>query len=266
MKNKKFIFGIVTIFVLSLVAFIPNQASAMTNDEEVKILGDVTATTPKSTGLSDQELINLFNVNSNNGSKVKVFSDYIDYSKPGSYQVIFYSANAQNPYDGALYSFLTVTDTPVELNVGSTHETIMQNETVDYKELFAVEAHEITKGDLTDQVIVDDSNVNLNIAGDYPITFSVTDSQGNTTSKDVTLTVKSGKPTITGDYYTKLDASIINLTDDLLIELFNVQSSEDKITVNQEGVDYSKPGEYHISFTATNEYGTTTLQSALIIQ
>ncbi len=60
-------------------------------------------------------------------------------------------------------------------------------------------------GDLTTQVIIDDSGVNSNIAGTYIVTYSVTDSSGKNTFADKTVIVQNNYNNNDNNYHSELD-------------------------------------------------------------
>ena len=65
-------------------------------------------------------------------------------------------------------------------------------------------ATDVEDGDLTSQVIIDDSGVNSNIAGTYIVRYSVTDSSGNYTFKDKTVVVQNNYNN-DSNYYSELE-------------------------------------------------------------
>ena len=78
---------------------------------------------------------------------------------------------------------ITFNQYTVYLNVGESF--IDSTYFADYK------ATDTEDGDLTSQVIIDDNNVNINVAGTYIVTYSVTDSAGNRTFKSKTVVIQN---------------------------------------------------------------------------
>ncbi len=64
------------------------------------------------------------------------------------------------------------------------------NEGEDLDLLFGITASDDEEGDLTSKIVVDDSNLDINTPGKYEVTFTVTDSDGNTTIEKETIEVK----------------------------------------------------------------------------
>ncbi len=252
----KKILSFLTSFALVLSIIFPTSLNASSVDGQAPVMhGLMTNEIEQTAPLTDNQLIDLFSVGTDDHSEVYVVQNYVDFTTPGTYQVGF---GATNDYGSSYFpAFLTITDKKSGLTTQVDSVKIMEGSTnVDYVELYGATATEITTGDLTDQIVVDDSNVYLNQAGTYEVIFSVVDSQGNVTTKTVELVVVDGHPTVEGSYYERVSLDDTK-TDQELIALFDVVSSESNIVVDQSIVDYSTKGQYNITFKATNGYGTT---------
>ncbi len=150
------------------------------------LLGDDAASTIEETVLSDEDLITLFEVYSIVDETVTVDQSGVDYSTPGDYDVIF-TDESSNEFVGVL----TVTDVLPTIDVNEGEVTIEIGSSLD--DILAglgYSATEITEGDLTDSVVIDDSSVDYNTAGTYEVVFSVTDEEGNIITKTVTVIVE----------------------------------------------------------------------------
>lgn len=257
----------VTSLTLIFGMIFPASLSASTVEGQAPVLdGEVTAEIQETAPLTDDELIDLFNITSNDGSSVEIIQNTVNYAKPGTYQIGF---EATNSYGSDYYpTFLTITDKPVTLTTETTTQTIMEDQTnVDYVSLFGAEATDVTKGDLTSQITVDDSDVILSQAGTYDLTFNISDDEGSTATQTVSLEVLNGKPVIEGSYSETITSGDVQ-TDQDLIELFGITSSESEIKVDTTKygvVDYSTPGTYQIEFSVTNSYGTSVHPAVLYI-
>ncbi len=192
----------------------------------------------------------------------------VDYNTPGSYSVELSATDSYGVVVNATASIIvedlmpsiTSSSEIAEIEVGTTN--------VDYISLFGVVATEIESGDLTSEVVVDDSNIDVNTTGTYPLTFTVSDNEGNNGYLILSLNVVRTftepdiiTPDVDGNYPPTISANDIVideetlLTDSELISLANVvvNDYEDSvvtavITSNQ--IDYSKPGTYELQFTA----------------
>ena len=66
-------------------------------------------------------------------------------------------------------------------------------------------ATDVEDGDLTNQVLIDDNEVNSNISGTYIVKYSVTDSAGNHTNQDKTVVVQNSYTVDENSNYSELD-------------------------------------------------------------
>ncbi len=135
------------------------------------------------------------------------------------------------------------------------------------KSLFNVSAIDFVEGDLTSDVIVDQSAVKYDVPGNYKVTFSVTDPTGNSISKDANLEVKILYPTISADdIYTNVDSISGVDIDDFLLNNANISVVETTKKINDVEVkstnlsNDSKAGIYDVTFEVSNDF----LQSANI--
>ena len=113
--------------------------------------------------------------------------------------------------------------------------------------------------DVALEIVVDDSQVDLDAVGTYDVTYSVTDAAGNTTSvpSTVTVTDDNSAPTIQGVHnislYLGSTASYrsgIVVTDD--------KDPAPKLEIDSSKVDLSNPGDYPLVYTARDMTGNET--------
>lgn len=132
----------------------------------------------------------------------------------------------------------------------------------EFDPLEGVTAHDAEDGDLTKDIKVLRNEVNPNVPGIYEVEYSVTDSDGNTTTKTIKVTVRSNeKPVINaedktievGDKFdpkegvTAHDAEDGDLTKDI------------KILKNE--VNPNVPGVYEVEYAVTDSDGNTTTKT-----
>ncbi len=150
------------------------------------LTGEVTATTTEETALSDEELISLFSVVNNSSESITVDQSAVDYKTPGDYPVIFTDESSDT-----LDTTLTITDVLPTLDVNEAEATIEVGSNLDdVLAMFSYSATEITEGDLTTSVVIDDTGVDYNTAGTYTLVLTVTDEEGNSVTKNVTVNVE----------------------------------------------------------------------------
>lgn len=128
--------------------------------------------------------------------------------------------------------------------------------------MMGISANDLEDGDLSENVKIIANDVNIDVPGDYHITYSVLDSDGNTTEKTITITVLSNdKPVITGQ-----DTSIkAGRTFDPLAGIAASDTEDGDITANIEilsnDVNPDIAGVYHITYSITDSDGNTTEQT-----
>ncbi len=155
--------------------------------EELSLLtGTDNASTYEEVSLTDEDLITLFEVTNSEELTITVNQSAIDYSTPGDYTVIFTDTD-DNEFTGSLtitdvLPTLTINNDTVTLATGSSLNNILEQLTYS--------ATEITEGDLTSSISIDDSAVDYSTAGSYDVIFSVQDEEGNEVSKTVTVIIE----------------------------------------------------------------------------
>lgn len=162
--------------------------------------------------------------------------------------------------------------TPEEMNAVPTIDandlTLEFGQAFDIKAL-AISALDKEDGDLTGKVEVK-GNVDVNKAGKYTLTLSVTDSKGAKATKQVVVTVKEEvKPEIN-------EAPVITSVDSLTLEFgqaFNngmlnasaIDKEDGKLEVKLEGtVNVNKAGKYTLTLSATDSKGLVTTKKVVV--
>ncbi len=77
--------------------------------------------------------------------------------------------------------------------INGIHDIVI-NQGEDLDLLAGITAIDDEEGNLTSKIVVDDSNLDINTPGKYEVTFTVTDSEGNTTIETETIEVKAIVP------------------------------------------------------------------------
>ncbi len=253
-----------------------DDALILKSDFVPKINSDVEKEIHVKDKKSDDELKSLFNVNvidkeeGDITSLVTVDQSGVDYDNTGEYDVVFTVKDSSNAHSiggsGDFYNEDTKTvklkiinDVPIIRADSEQNLAINKNLSDDeLKKLFNVSASDTEDGDLYSSVAVDSSAVDFTKVGDYTITFSVSDSLGETSSVDVILHISNEKPIIKSE--DKKESQIgKQLSDDDLFKLFNVSASDKEdgditslITIDQSSVDYNVPGTYEILLNVTD--------------
>ena len=197
-------------------------------------------------------------------NKIEILKNDVDTTKPGKYEVTYKVTDRK----GASYTkSITVTVNPkMEVlnaipTIKAEDKTLTVGDTFDPKA--DVTAEDVEDGDLTDKIEVLKNEVDTTKSGKYEVTYKVTDNQGASRTKTITVTVNpkieplNEAPTIdvtdkeitVGDKFdpkegvTAKDKEDGNLTD--------------KIEILKNTVDPSKPGVYEVTYKVTDSKGAS---------
>lgn len=167
--------GYTTDGVDSSVAVLDNQLPVITGEQETMVQQDASFDPMSTIQAMDTE-------DGDITTDVKVTGS-VDTSVSGTYDLTYEVTDS----DGNKTRFTrTVTVEAKPVITATTKETIQLGDAFD--SLAGVEATDKEDGDLTSQISVD-GDVDANRAGDYNLTYTVTDSDGNTTTLIRTITV-----------------------------------------------------------------------------
>ncbi|WP_415820377.1 immunoglobulin-like domain-containing protein, partial [Listeria booriae] len=147
--------------------------------------------------------------------------------------------------------------------ITATDHTLKQGGT--FNPLADVSATDPEDGNLTSSVKITANDVDTTKAGVYHVTYSVTDSDGNVTTKQVTVTVVSNDfPTIEAtDHTLKKGATFDPLADVSATDKEDGDLTKDiKVTAND--IDTSKEGTYHVTYTVTDSDNNTTTKTITV--
>lgn len=245
-------------------------AYLVSKDKKIPITVNVTDTTPPTADvISDLSFLTYTEVNANqlvenifdeskviatflNGEVTKVYTDGGEYNE----QLILTDEGNNTSILEAVISIIPDTEKPVIRGVKN--KTLYVNESIDY--LLGISATDDRDGDLTDELIVDDSNVNLSKEGVYIVMFNVTDVSGNTAKKKMKITVKKDiAPVISG---TKDKTIFLNESVDFLSGVSATDDRDgnitDKLIVDKSKVNTSKAGKYPVTYKITDSSGNKT--------
>lgn len=134
-------------------------------------------------------------------------------------------------------------------------KTIVQGTKFNYKE--GVTATDNEDGPLTDKIEVVEETVKIDTVGSYQVTYRVTDKNNTTTTKTITVTVtENKKPVINAE-----DKEVIQYRE--LNELDGVSATDEEdgkveVKVKNSTVKLDTPGDYEITYQATDTYNQTT--------
>ena len=197
-------------------------------------------------------------------NKIEILKNDVDTTKPGKYEVTYKVTDRK----GASYTkSITVTVNPkMEVlnaipTIKAEDKTLTVGDTFDPKA--DVTAEDVEDGDLTDKIEVLKNEVDTTKSGKYEVTYKVTDNQGASRTKTITVTVNpkieplNEAPTIdvtdkeitVGDKFDPKEGVTAKDTED--------GDLTDKIEILKNTVDSSKPGVYEVTYKVTDSKGAS---------
>ncbi len=199
-------------------------------------------------------------------SEVKI-SGSVNSSVGGNY-IISYKVSDSHNNEGVVERIVQVakdTDPPVISLKGDNPMAVFLGQP--YVEPGAT-AHDSIDGDITSEIVIT-GTVNENVAGDYTITYTVSDAGGNTAEKTrkVTVSADDKKPVITlkgdnpmplkvGDTYNEPGATAVDNVDGNLTSKININSSD---------VNTSSAGSYEVIYTVSDNSGNTAVKKRSVV-
>ncbi|MBC1335244.1 DUF5011 domain-containing protein [Listeria booriae] len=194
-------------------------------------------------------------------SSISVTANDVDTSVEGTYHVTYSVTDSDgNTTTKTITVTVSSNNAPV---ITAADKTLKKGASFD--PMAGVTASDTEDGDVTDNVSVTANDVDTSAVGTYHVTYSVTDSDGNTTTKTITVTVTSN------------DAPVITASDKTLKKggsfdpMAGVSASDtedgnvtDNVTVTANDVDTSAVGTYHVTYSVTDSDGNTTTKTITV--
>ncbi|MBC2023993.1 immunoglobulin-like domain-containing protein [Listeria booriae] len=184
--------------------------------------------------------------------EIKITANDVDTSQEGTYHVTYSVTDSD---DNTTTKEITVTvisnDAPT---ITATDKTLKRGDTFDA--LAEVSAADKEDGDLTSDIQVIANDVNPDQEGTYSVTYSVTDSDDNTTTKDVTVIVTSNeKPAIQAEDQTIKKGTKFDPIADVTATDQEDGDLTKTIEVIRNTVDTAKEGTYQVSYEVIDSDG-----------
>ncbi|QLH09204.1 immunoglobulin-like domain-containing protein [Candidatus Nitrosotenuis sp. DW1] len=196
---------------------------------------------------------------------IVIDSSAVNTSVVGSYSVTYTVTDSSGNTDTETRTVNVVAgNLPVIAITGANPQTI--NVGTPYSELGAT-ATDLEDGDITGAIVIDSSAVNTSVVGSYSVTYTVTDSSGNTDTETRTVNVVAGNlPVIAitganpqtinvGTPYSELGATATDLEDGDITGAIVIDSS---------AVNTSVVGSYSVTYTVTDSSGNTDTETRTV--
>ncbi|MBC1797668.1 DUF5011 domain-containing protein [Listeria booriae] len=188
-------------------------------------------------------------------NSVSMTANDVDTSAVGTYHVTYSVTDSDgNTTTKTITVTVTSNDAPV---IVASDQTIKKGKAFDV--MAGVSANDLEDGDVTGGITVTANDVDTNTVGTYHVTYSVTDSDGNTTTKTITVTITSNDaPTFTtsdvylkvGDKFNPYAGITANDTED--------GDLTDRIDIESSDVDMTQAGTYAVEYSVTDSDNNTT--------
>jgi len=184
----------------------------------------------------------------------------VDTSSPGIYPVFYFVSDSSGNYT---YEIISVTvmdeDLPLIINTNNIRVPV-HTESINY--LDNISCEDLTDGNLTNQIIIDDHLVNLNVIGTYPLIYMIYDSSGNYDIKKVNVIVYDEEaPIISGVNDLVLEVKSQVTIDYFLSSVTAFDNSDQDITSSIEvditQINFDEFGIYQIKYFVTDSSGNT---------
>ncbi|MBC2080402.1 DUF5011 domain-containing protein [Listeria booriae] len=188
-------------------------------------------------------------------SSVSVTANDVDTSAVGTYHVTYSVTDSDgNTTTKTITVTVTSNDAPV---IVASDQTIKKGKAFDV--MAGVSASDLEDGDVTSGITVTANDVDTNTVGTYHVTYSVTDSDGNTTTKTITVTITSNDaPTFTtSDVYLKVGDKFNPYAG---ITASDTEDGDltDRIDIESSDVDMTQAGTYAVEYSVTDSDNNTT--------
>ncbi|EUJ52486.1 DUF5011 domain-containing protein [Listeria fleischmannii] len=210
--------------------------AAPSNDKPV-ISGAVNKSIKAGTSFDPKAGVTATDTEDGNLTSAIQVSGTVNTNVPGSYPIT-YTVKDSDGNTTTKTITVTVTSNDKPVISGAVNKTITQGTSFDPKA--GVTATDTEDGNLTSAIQVS-GTVNTNVPGSYPITYSVKDSDGNTTTKSITITVqaKATQGTVTAnDFNIGKDSYITGTYTGDVKKLSVIVNGKTLSTINVSGSPY----------------------------
>ena len=152
--------------------------------------------------------------------------------------------------------------------IHATDKTITVGDTFD--PMAGVTAEDAEDGSLTTKIVVEKNDVKTDVAGKYEVTYKVTDNQGASFTKSITVTVNpkmevlNAVPTIDAADKTITVGDTFNPKDGVTATDVEDGDLTAKIIVEKNDVDTTKAGKYEVTYKVTDTQGASFTKSITV--
>ncbi|WP_395815062.1 immunoglobulin-like domain-containing protein [Clostridium sp. C45] len=204
-------------------------------------------------------------------AKIEIVKNTVDMTKAGTYEVTYKVTDSEG---ASTTKTITVTVNPKmeKLNevptIQAEDKTLTVGDTFDPKK--DVTATDKEDGDLTAKIEIVKNTVDMTKAGTYEVTYKVTDSEGASTTKTITVTVNpkmeklNEVPTIQAEDKTLTVGDTFDPRKDVTATDKEDGDLTAKIEIVKNTVDMTKAGTYEVTYKVTDSEGASTTKTITI--
>ena len=204
--------------------------------------------------------------------KIEVVKNDVDTTKPGTYEVVYKVTDSKGASKKKTV-YVTVNPKMEEINwipVISASDRVLTVGDV-FNVMDGVSASDHEDGDITGSVIVESSNVDTNTVGSYQVTYRVTDSQGASSTKTITVIVNpkmeeiNWMPVISASDKVLTVGDVFNVMDGVSASDHEDGDVTGSVVVESSNVDTNTVGSYQVTYRVTDSQGASSTKTITVI-
>ena len=204
--------------------------------------------------------------------KIEVVKNDVDTTKPGTYEVVYKVTDSKGASKKKTV-YVTVNPKMEEINwipVISVSDRVLTVGDV-FNVMDGVSASDHEDGDITGSVVVESSNVDTNTVGSYQVTYRVTDSQGASSTKTITVIVNpkmeeiNWMPVISASDKVLTVGDVFNVMDGVSASDHEDGDVTGSVVVESSNVDTNTVGSYQVTYRVTDSQGASSTKTITVI-
>ena len=204
--------------------------------------------------------------------KIEVVKNDVDTTNPGTYEVVYKVTDSKGASKKKTV-YVTVNPKMEEINwipVISASDRVLTVGDV-FNVMDGVSASDHEDGDITGSVVVESSNVDTNTVGSYQVTYRVTDSQGASSTKTITVIVNpkmeeiNWMPAISASDKVLTVGDVFNVMDGVSASDHEDGDVTGSVVVESSNVDTNTVGSYQVTYRVTDSQGASSTKTITVI-
>ena len=204
--------------------------------------------------------------------KIEVVKNDVDTTKPGTYEVTYKVTDSKGASKKKTV-YVTVNPKMEEINwipVISASDRVLTVGDV-FNVMDGVSASDHEDGDITGSVVVESSNVDTNTVGSYQVIYRVTDSQGASSTKTITVIVNpkmeeiNWMPVISASDKVLTVGDVFNVMDGVSASDHEDGDITGSVVVESSNVDTNTVGSYQVTYRVTDSQGASSTKTITVI-